>query len=68
MDIYGHGQVMGMLLVCYANHCNISIDKLYDEIRKNPSHFISGMGDGIGGNHNNSKEMNNLNLELLKCE
>lgn len=66
MDIYGHGQSIGAMITCYCKKNNIDIDDLTAEMKKNPSMFISGILDGIGGNRNNGRHVNNGILEDLK--
>lgn len=66
MDIYGHGQGIGALITCYCKKNGVDIDTLTEEIRKNPSMFISGIFDGIGGNRENGKSTNNGILEDMK--
>ena len=66
MDIYGHGQSIGALATCYCKKKNIDITTLTEEIRKNPSMFISGIFDGIGGNRENGKSVNNGLLDDMK--
>ena len=66
MDIYGKGQEIGTLVTCYCKKNGINIDTLTEEIEKNPSMFISGIFDGIGGNRDNGKSTNNWILEHMK--
>ena len=68
MDIYGHGQSMGQLLLCYCRKQNIDVDKLLDEIDKNKSMFISGMHDGVGADRESSIRITNSHLEYMKVE
>lgn len=66
MDIYGHGQCIGALAACYCKKNGIDVDAFADAIRKNPSMFISGIFDGIGGNRENGRSTNNGILEDMK--
>ena len=65
MDVYGHGAVLGGLLVAYCRANNIDIDTLYKEIKKDPHMFVSGLGDGIGGKRSISNRSLCLDLEFL---
>ena len=66
MDIYGHGQSIGALITCYCKKSGINIDTLTEEIRKNPSMFLSGIFDGLGGTRENGRSTNNGILEDMK--
>lgn len=66
MDIYGRGQVIGALITCYCKKKNIDIDDLVEAIKKEQSMFVSGIFDGIGGNRENGKLVNNGILEDMK--
>lgn len=63
MDIYGRGQSVGALITCYCKMNGIDIDDFVDAIKKEQSMFISGIFDGIGGNRENGKIVNNGILE-----
>lgn len=66
MDIYGKGQEIGALIVCYCKRKNIDIDCFYEAIREETEMFIAGIGDGIGGNRENGKSVHNGILEGYK--
>lgn len=66
MDVYGHGEFLGGLLVAYCRAHNIDIDALYREIEKDPHMFVSGIGDGIDGKRDSSNRSLCLDLEFLQ--
>ena len=68
MDIFGHGQIVGALVTCYCKKKDINIDDLMDGVYQAKSIFISGICDGVGGNRNNGKSVNNGILEDMKIK
>ena len=66
MDIYGTGQEIGWLIVCYCKRKNIDIDCFYEAVRKEMEMFIAGIGDGIDSNRENEKSVHNGILEGYK--
>ena len=68
MDIYGIGQSIGALVVCYCKSTNTDIDGLVKEIEANPSIFVSGLCDSMGGNRHIGPSTHNFILDLYRKE
>lgn len=66
MDIYGKSQEIGALIVCYCKAKNIDIDSFFEAVSEKREAFITGIGDGIGGNRGNGKSVHNGILEGYK--
>lgn len=47
MDTYGNGQSFGEFAVAFCREHNIDIDEFFADVKKSPSQFIDGLGDGI---------------------
>lgn len=55
MDTYGNGQDFGEFAVAFCRQNNIDIDEFYKDIKKYPSQFIDGLGDGICTNRDRKR-------------
>lgn len=66
MDIYGMGQCIGELMVCYCKKKGIDIDRAVSEVEKNNLMFVHGLFDGIGSSRENGTATNNFILDNYK--